>query len=125
MTSELERILNDPNMNGVHHRPVGVGVCPILDARTFTGKEALLRALGDALSFPDYFGANWDALEECLLDCSWLDGDIVVHVTYAECLAPHLLEMLSEIFLSAANYWRERGRGCNLFLSKGGGLADD
>lgn len=125
MTTELQRIFEDPNLNGVHHLSAGRGVCPTLDARTISGKDALLMALSDALLFPDYFGVNWDALEEALLDCSWLEGDIVVHVAYADSLAPQLLETLIEIFLSASDYWRERGRGCNLFLSKGGAVPDD
>jgi hypothetical protein len=29
---------------------------------------ALLKALGQALAFPAYYGANWDAAEECLRD---------------------------------------------------------
>jgi hypothetical protein len=29
---------------------------------------ALLKALGHALAFPAYYGANWDAAEECLGD---------------------------------------------------------
>jgi len=29
---------------------------------------ALLKALGQALAFPAYYGANWDAAEECLGD---------------------------------------------------------
>ncbi len=37
-------------------------------------KAALFVFLREALSLPDYFGNNWDALEECLTDLSWLTG---------------------------------------------------
>lgn len=31
-------------------------------------KELFLSALASALQFPDYFGGNWDAVDECLND---------------------------------------------------------
>ncbi|MCE9526108.1 MAG: barstar family protein [Planctomycetales bacterium] len=43
-------------------------------------KQKLLRILADQLQFPAYFGNNWDALEECLRDLSWLPaGNIEIH----------------------------------------------
>jgi RNAse (barnase) inhibitor barstar len=45
-------------------------------------KRDLLRALAQRLNFPGYFGHNWDALEECLCDLSWLKapgGIALVH----------------------------------------------
>jgi RNAse (barnase) inhibitor barstar len=52
----------------------------------FTGrlrhKQDLLRALASGLKFPDYFGWNWDALDECLCDLSWLNapaGVVLLH----------------------------------------------
>src|SRR5262245_33002468 len=42
-------------------------------------KAALLEALSVTLSFPDYFGGNWDALGECICDLSWLPpGDMIL-----------------------------------------------
>jgi Barstar (barnase inhibitor) len=45
----------------VAHIPKGIGK-----------KHALLRTISELLRFPPYFGFNWDALEECLADLSWL-----------------------------------------------------
>lgn len=36
-------------------------------------KRDLLRVLSQGLNFPSYFGWNWDALEECLRDLSWIE----------------------------------------------------
>jgi RNAse (barnase) inhibitor barstar len=34
--------------------------------------DDLLDTLAQAMQFPEYFGRNWDALDECLRDMSWL-----------------------------------------------------
>jgi RNAse (barnase) inhibitor barstar len=39
------------------------------------GKLAMLAGLAKALRFSDYFGKNWDALNDCVTDLSWLDGN--------------------------------------------------
>ena len=36
---------------------------------------AALERLGRALQLPDWFGGNWDALEDCINDLSWLQGE--------------------------------------------------
>jgi hypothetical protein len=43
----------------------------VVPARINTSKE-LLECLSRGLRFPDYFGKNWNALDECLADLSWL-----------------------------------------------------
>ena len=40
-------------------------------------KQKLLRTLADQLQLPAYFGRNWDALEECLRNLSWLPAGSV------------------------------------------------
>ena len=40
--------------------------------RGIRSKEKLFGIYADGLHFPNYFGWNWDALEECLRDLSWL-----------------------------------------------------
>ena len=43
-----------------------------LDGTAIEDKQALMNAISDGFEFPDYFGGNWDALEECLRDLAWL-----------------------------------------------------
>lgn len=36
---------------------------------------AVLQRLSRALQLPEWFGGNWDALEDCINDLSWLPGE--------------------------------------------------
>ena len=60
---------NQGQANAVYRAKVPAGI---------QSKAALLDALSDALCFPDYFGGNWDALDECIRDLSWLPGGDVM-----------------------------------------------
>lgn len=40
----------------------------ILEGSKTTNKESFLREIGLLLNFPDYYGHNWDALNDCLTD---------------------------------------------------------
>lgn len=37
--------------------------------------DSALERIGQALQLPDWFGRNWDALEDCINDLSWLQGE--------------------------------------------------
>ena len=49
-----------------------------LDLTQVTTKEALMTWLKESFSFPEYFGANWDAVAECLLDTCTEDVTIEI-----------------------------------------------
>jgi RNAse (barnase) inhibitor barstar len=52
-----------------HHRPSHrPGEHEIIVPPRLEGKTALLEFMKEALRFPDYFGYNWDALNDCLAD---------------------------------------------------------
>ena len=52
--------------------------CVVRIPEGITHKENLLRYIAAKLNFPDYFGFNWDALDECLADLSWLQTSKVL-----------------------------------------------
>ena len=63
-----------------------------------------------ALNFPNYFGRNWDALDECLVDLSWLPApayvlliDSALDVLREESVEQ--LETLLRILGRAASEW--------------------
>lgn len=45
----------------------------VLDGREVADAAAFHAALAALLSFPAYYGMNFDALDECITDLAWLD----------------------------------------------------
>ncbi|OGA17169.1 MAG: hypothetical protein A3I63_06040 [Betaproteobacteria bacterium RIFCSPLOWO2_02_FULL_66_14] len=75
------------------------------------GKPELLRAFCAALEFPDWFGENWDALEDCLTDLSWLaaPGHLIL-IEGSASLAQEDSGVLCSVLADAAEFWRRQGR---------------
>jgi hypothetical protein len=110
----IERLL-DASRSGVYR---AARAEPIMDAVRDSalsvvkiraqGKEALLKDIAAALDFPDWFGQNWDALEDCLSDLSWRDS--AAHVLVFEEAKPgDDLGVLIDVLRSVADYWARRG----------------
>jgi hypothetical protein len=91
----------------------GVRVAEI-DGSAIASKLELMAALAEALLFPEYFGANWDAVDECLRDLGSRHekarGHLLV-IEQGEALwrrEPELCGMLVRAWTEAAEFWREK-----------------
>ncbi len=115
MSKLLER-LSDPEKSGVYRvshdndiRASLAGSAHDLVAVTLgAGKAAMLAAMAGPLGFPDWFGGNWDALEDCLTDLSWRSAVPRV-ILLSGAAQDDDLGILQDVLASAAEYWRERG----------------
>lgn len=59
----------------VEERRRGGAAVGVVDGRASITEHGFFDAVARALHLPDYFGHNWDALDEVLDDLSWLPGD--------------------------------------------------
>jgi RNAse (barnase) inhibitor barstar len=88
-------------------------------------KASLLAALAKALNLPDWFGRNWDALQDCLTDLSWrpAPGYVVVmeNCQGLAASAPEAFATTLEVFRHAARWWAGEQVPFWVFV---GGLAD-
>jgi hypothetical protein len=82
-----------------------------IDLAGAVAKEALIGRIAKALAFPEWFGGNWDALEDCLSDLSWMTaGGYVLLIEGAAQVPPVERGTLIDILASAAAAWAERGQ---------------
>jgi RNAse (barnase) inhibitor barstar len=74
-------------------------------------KDQMLAAIGKALRFPEWFGHNWDALADCLLDMGWLPapGYVIIldHCDGIHGRAEEDFVKLMRVFQESAETWRE------------------
>ena len=72
-----------------------------------TTKEGILSVLATALGVPDYFNANWDALDEGLRDLSWLkERVLVIKHDGVPRLPVDVLRMYLDTLARAVQSWR-------------------
>ncbi len=71
-------------------------------------KTDLLKQLQSGFDLPDYFGHNWDALEDCLTDLSWIAQKEVWLIHNAElALEDHELEAYLSILKDVGEHWQQ------------------
>lgn len=116
MSKLLER-LRDPVRSGVYRVTRSDAIDEVLKVAKFDvaridlqGGNAL-EAIAKALRFPDWFGNNWDALEDCLGDLSWREGEgHVLLLRDWQALPSDDLGVLVDVLRSSAEFWSGRGR---------------
>jgi RNAse (barnase) inhibitor barstar len=85
-----------------------------LDLAGVHDRGAFLKACAKGFDFPGYFGHNWDALHECLVDAAGAGTPgAVVHWRRGAELArrsPDTVGTALEILGEAATYWGRSGR---------------
>jgi len=112
MSKLLER-LRDPVRSGVYRVTRSDAIDEVMrDAAQIDLKDGdALRAIAQALQFPEWFGGNWDALEDCLGDLSWRPGDghVLVFRNW-QTLTSDNLGVLIDVLRSSAEYWSGRGK---------------
>jgi len=78
----------------------------------------LFAKLSSSLQFPDYFGNNWDALDECLSDMEWIPASgYMLVISGARQLwsnLPTTAGKLVSAWLAAASIWAEGNVPFNL-----------
>ena len=84
------------------------GRIPLHDA---TEKSAFLTRIAASLGFPAWFGQNWDALEDCLTDLSWREGEghVLVFEGFQLLPAGELGELI-DVMITVVEFWAERGK---------------
>lgn len=89
----------------------------LFDGTELETKDQLMIKMKEALSFPDYFGMNWDSLDEVLRDLSWLYETECVQITF--CNPDLILSSATEndriafkdILDMAVEYWKPDENG--------------
>ena len=116
--------MTTPALNGVYRldlppEELPTQLVPVLDGRGLADKDELLAALGRALDFPDYYGGNWDALEECLHDATLPAGLCIDRCGIPESADPESWAILLDILAVVAEDWQAVDQPFSVFLRGG------
>jgi hypothetical protein len=112
--SKLLQRLHDPKRSGVYRSSSAEAILEAthgsdLDVVAIDAHEKPIESIARALAFPDWFGRNWDALEDSLGDLSWRKGAGHAFVLRSYPSGDDL-DTLIEVLASSAVFWSSRGK---------------
>lgn len=91
-----------------------------LDGKEISTKEAFLSKAAQAMKFPEYFGYNWDAFDECITDLEWCPAQKYALVydqpdIFAKA-DPIGWKIARDILEAAVEYWQQTDTPMDVFL---------
>lgn len=89
-----------------------------VDLQKARNVPGFIKALKRDLVFPDWFGGNLDAVNDCLTDLSWCPAPgYVIVISGAESLSanPTSFAALNAVLASAVDAWRQRDTPFRIF----------
>lgn len=82
-----------------------------IDGTKCTTVDNLFYEFSRAFEFPDYFGSNWAAFDECLNDLDWLEGKVyVLFITDADKIiitSENDFKTLMKLLVQTVDEWTE------------------
>jgi hypothetical protein len=125
VSKSLEQLLRNKDKAGVFQS--GPDTHNVADAATAAGlalwridighvhdRDGFTGLVSKALKFPEWFGGNWDAFEDCLTDLSWhpASGYVLVleHGKHFGAGHKHEFVTATEVLEGAASFWQEQGK---------------
>lgn len=125
MSQKLQKLLADADYAGIYHLPHNdrKNMKQATKALAYGWLEAdlgeareigvVLERLGKELKLPDWYGANYDALADCLSDLSWQEAPgYVLLLKGADELHGHdtpAFDTLNEVFAGVIATWQREG----------------
>ncbi len=91
-----------------------------LDGKQINSKEKFLNKAAEAMQFPQYFGANWDAFDECINDLTWCPANkYIIFYDNASIFAqsdPIQYQIALDILSSAQKNWESRNADLIIYI---------
>ena len=128
----FEKKLNSPSWECIHFIEtsrlgellygIDRSVIAVLEAdfRDTNSEHSVFEKLASALRFPDYFGRNWNSVDECLGDLEWMPAQgyvLIIHNSHSLWSSDlGLAGKLLSSWLSAAETWGKAGIPFHLVL---------